>query len=282
MLELTLIERKFNTMNILVSNDDGIYARGLWALVKELMEVGNVTVVAPDREQSAIGTALTLRQPLRVQRIECTPLPVETWAVEGTPGDSVIMALAKLVKDKVDLVVSGINHGPNLGDDVLISGTVGAALQGYQRGLPAFAVSLASRWDKTDNLNEEPIARTAALLARRLASGEIGGNVFLNVNAPDVPLADIRGIRITNLAHETHIETVEEGNDGKRAYFWLVRHNIYENPVRETDIHTIEEKYISITNLHTFLGSRRYKSITEEQCAKIFAELKSGVTGIVK
>lgn len=263
-------------MNILVSNDDGIYARGLWTLVKELMEVGNVTVVAPDREQSAIGTALTLRQPLRVQRIECTPLPVETWAVEGTPGDAVVMALARLMKDRVDLVISGINHGPNLGDDVLISGTVGAALQGYQRGLPAIAVSLVSRWDKMENLNDEPAAKTAALLSKRVASGELAGNIFLNVNAPDVPLSEIQGIKVTRLAYETHIETVEEGNDGKRAYFWLVRRNIYENPEKGTDIHTVEEKYISITNLHTLLSRRKYRQITDEDCARIFAELKSG------
>ena len=269
-------------MNILVSNDDGIFARGLWTLVKELMEVGNVTVVAPDREQSAIGTALTLRQPLRVQRIECTPLPVETWAVEGTPGDAVVMALAKLVKDKVDLVISGINHGPNLGDDVLISGTVGAALQGYQRGLPAIAVSLVSRWDKMENLNDEPAAKVTALLSKRVASGELAGNIFLNVNAPDLPLGEIKGIKVTRLAHETHIETVEEGNDGKRAYFWLVRRNIYQNPEKGTDIHSIEEKNISITNLHTLLSRRHYKQITDEECAAIFAELKSGEAEKVK
>ena len=269
-------------MNILVTNDDGIYARGLWALVKELIEVGNVTVVAPDREQSAIGTALTLRQPLRVQRIECTPLPIETWAVEGTPGDAVVMALARLVKDKVDLVVSGINQGPNVGDDVLISGTVGAALQGYQRGVPAIAVSLVSRWDKRENLNVDAAARTTTLLARRFASGELSGNMFLNINAPDLPLSEINGMKVTHLAHETHIETVEEGNDGKRAYFWLVRRNICENPVSGTDIHAIEERNISITNLHTLLAPRKYHGITDAECAVIFAELKSDEAAKVK
>ena len=111
-------------MKILVTNDDGIFAQGLWALVKELKSIGQVVVVAPDREQSAIGTAVTLRQPIRVQRV--TPLApgIETYSVEGTPADSIILALGKLVKGRVDLVISGINQGLNLGDNVLISGTL--------------------------------------------------------------------------------------------------------------------------------------------------------------
>ena len=123
-------------MRVLVTNDDGIFAPGLWILVKELKSIARVVVVAPDREQSAIGTAVTLRQPLRVQRVSPLVPGVETYSVEGTPGDSVILALGKLIKSRVDLVISGINQGPNLGDDVLISGTVAAALQGYLRGLP--------------------------------------------------------------------------------------------------------------------------------------------------
>jgi 5'-nucleotidase len=273
-------------MNILVTNDDGIYARSMWTLVKELLEVGNVTVVAPDREQSAIGTALTLRMPLRVQRIEAgcaehpvgITLPVETWAVEGTPGDAVIMALAHLVKVKIDLVVSGINAGPNIGDDVLISGTVGAALQGFERGLPAIAVSLASRWDQHEDLNDGPVAKVAALIAKRFKTGEFSGNMFLNLNAPDLPLDGLTGMKVTHLANETHIETVEEGNDGKRAYYWLIRKSVYEAPVKGTDIHAIEGKSISVTNLHTFLSRRRVQGITDADCVKIFAELKNGAS----
>ena len=117
-------------MKILVTNDDGIFAPGLWTLVKELRNIAQVVVVAPDRQQSAIGTAVTLHQPLRIQKIRPAVPEVETYSVEGTPADSVILALGKLAKNKVDTVISGINQGPNLGNDVLISGTVGAALQG--------------------------------------------------------------------------------------------------------------------------------------------------------
>ena len=118
-------------MKILVTNDDGIFARGLWVLAKELSSIAQVIVVAPDREQSAIGTAVTLHQPLRAQKVRPILPEIETYSVEGTPADSVILALGKLVKGKVDLVISGINQGQNLGQDVLISGTVSAALQGY-------------------------------------------------------------------------------------------------------------------------------------------------------
>ena len=122
-------------MQILVTNDDGIFSPGLWALVAELKSIARVVVVAPDMEQSASGTAVSLRQPLRVQKISPVVSGVEAYSVEGTPCDSVILALGKLIKDEVSLVVSGINQGHNLGDDIHISGTVGAALQGYLRGL---------------------------------------------------------------------------------------------------------------------------------------------------
>ena len=128
-------------MSILVTNDDGVKAGGLWALAGELQKVAEVVVVAPSREQSAIGTAVTLRQPLSVEKVAPAIAGIETYAVDGTPSDSVILALGRLVKSKVDLVVSGINQGTNLGEDVHISGTVSAALQAYLRGFPVLAVS---------------------------------------------------------------------------------------------------------------------------------------------
>jgi 5'-nucleotidase len=128
-------------MRILLSNDDGVYAEGLWIIARHLSQIAEVIIVAPDREQSAVGTAVTLRKPLRVQKISPLTPGVETYGVEGTPSDSVIVALGKVVTGKVDLVISGINQGSNLGEDVLISGTVGAALAAYQRGFNALAVS---------------------------------------------------------------------------------------------------------------------------------------------
>ena len=132
-------------MKILVTNDDGIFADGLWTLVRELKSIAEVVVVAPDREQSAIGTAVTLRQPLRIQKIKSMVPEVETYSIDGTPSDSVILALEKLIKNRVDVVVSGINPSPNLGEDVHISGTVGAALQAYLHGFPALAISALTK-----------------------------------------------------------------------------------------------------------------------------------------
>jgi 5'-nucleotidase len=240
-------------MKILVTNDDGILAEGLWILAKKLKNIGHVVVVAPDREQSAIGTAVTLSQPLRVQKVRPLVPEIEAYAVEGTPGDSVILALEKLVKGQIGLVVSGINQGLNVGNDVLISGTISGALQGYLRGFPAIAVSIAG----VDNPYSDGAARVVALLARKIVSNVLPANIFLNVNLPDLPLSKIKGIRFTRLASESHIDTVEEGHDGKRQYYWLVRQRI-PNKIQQdmTDIGAIEQGYISITPLHIYQDSQ--------------------------
>ena len=256
-------------MKILVTNDDGISAQGLWTLVKELKTIAQVVVVAPDREQSAIGTAVTLRQPLRIQRGTPVVPGVETYSVEGTPADSVILALSKLVKN-IDLVISGINHGLNLGDDVLISGTVGAALQGYLRGLPTLAFSLA----ETDSSYVNTAAKLATLLAKKIHSNGLPTNVFLNVNLPSLPLAKIKGLKITRLGSKSHIDTVEEGHDGKREYYWLVRQKLSKNTDRKTDIWAIENGNISITALYTSLFNRPSPSILNSLCSDLLQELQ--------
>jgi len=257
-------------MKILVTNDDGIFAQGLWVLAKELSSVAQVVVVAPDREQSAIGTAVTLRQPLRAQKMRPVVAGVETYSVEGTPADSVILALDKLVKDTIDLVVSGINHGANLGDDVLISGTVGAALQGYLHGLPAVAISV----DFGDNLHLDNAARLAALLVKKIGADTLHGNLFLNVNLPNLPLAEIRGARVTRLASESHTDTVEESHDGRRKYYWLIRHGINRDTDKKTDIWAIEQGNISITPLYTSLLNKTSPPIPNNLCSDLLRELR--------
>ncbi len=257
-------------MRILVTNDDGISAPGLWVIAKELMSIAPVVVVAPDREQSATGTAITLRQPLRVQRVTPVVPDVDTYSVEGTPSDSVILALGKLTENGVDMVISGINRGSNLGDDVLLSGTVGAALQGYLRGLPAIAISIAN----TDSHYLDKAAKLAALLAKKIITGTLPVDLFLNVNLPDLPLAKIKGIKITQLAHNTHIDTVEEGHDGRREYYWLVRQKLGTNTGKDTDIGALEQGNISITALHTTMFQKPTLGITNSLCCDLFQELK--------
>ncbi len=261
---------KANQMKILVTNDDGIFAQGLWVLAKELRNIAPVVVVAPDRELSGTGTAVTLRQPLRVQKVRPVVIGVEAYSVEGTPADSVILALGKLIKSKIDLVVSGINPGPNLGDNVLLSGTVGAALQGYQHGLPAIAISVSA----VENHHLDSAAKLAMLFAKRIGSGALPADVFLNINLPDLPLAEIAGIEITEISDRTCIDTIEEGDDGRRKYYWLARRTMNKNAPEKTDVSTIERGYISVTPLHTCLFNRP-SLIPDNLCSDLFQELRS-------
>ncbi|MGA3094071.1 MAG: 5'/3'-nucleotidase SurE [Dehalococcoidales bacterium] len=255
---------------ILISNDDGIFAPGLWALATELKKIDSIVVVAPDREQSATGTSVTLRQPLRVHKVEAIIPGVNTHSVEGTPSDSVILALEKLAVG-AEVVVSGINSGQNLGDDVLISGTVGAALQGYLRNLPAIAISVGA----SDRQSLETAARLVGLLLGKIKGGALPRDIFLNVNLPDAPLQKIKGIVITQPAHKTHIDSVEEGHDGRHDYFWLVRRKLERQSPDSSDIWAIEHAYISITPLHTTFFGRPAPDISSVFCKELFCELKS-------
>ena len=257
-------------MKILVTNDDGIFAEGLWILVKELKNIAQVIVVAPDREQSAAGTAVTLRQPLRIRKVKPIVPEVETYAVEGTPSDSVILALGKLAKSKIDLVISGINHGMNLGDDVHISGTVGAALQGYLHGFPALAISSAGK----NSHHLDTAAKLAGLLAKKITPDCLPSNIFLNVNLPNLPLAKISGAQITRLASESHADTVEERDDGRSKYYWLVRQRLNKAIDKKTDIGAIEQGNISITPLHTNLPGKPSSPTLDDLCADLLQELQ--------
>jgi len=260
-----------SSMHILVSNDDGIFAEGLWALARQLSQAGRVTVVAPDREQSATGTMVTLRTPLRVTEHHCFSADIPTFTVEGSPSDSVILALGKLVPD-ADLVVSGINQGLNLGDDVLISGTVGAALQGYLRGLSAIAISVPP---ESGPEVFDLAASFGALVAGSVLSGKLGSNVFLNINLPNRQIDEISGVRVSDLAHKTHIDSVREGNDGRRQYYWLVREQLSRDVSPSTDIWAVEHGFISITPLHCCLFRRPDGEISEEQCSAFFDAFKA-------
>jgi 5'-nucleotidase len=239
-------------LKVLISNDDGVYADGIWTLARQISKFAEVTIVAPDREQSAVGTAVTLRRPLRVQKISPLSPGIEAYAVEGTPSDSVIVALGKILHEKVDLVVSGINHGSNLGEDVLISGTVGAALAAYLRGFPAMAVS-TGKWTES-YLNDT--AQLVALLVERMTEVTLPQGMFLNFNVPDLPLVEAKGLKITHLAHKSHVNSVEEGHDGKKAYYMLVRAAVNEQEDKRTDIWAVNHGYASITPLHLFLNDR--------------------------
>jgi 5'-nucleotidase len=257
-------------MKILVTNDDGIFAEGLIALVKELKDIAQVVVVAPDRELSAMGTTVSLHQPVRARKTTPVVADVESYAVEGTPADCVILALGKLVKDRIGLVISGINRGANLGDDVLISGTVGAALQGYLHGLPALAISAT----RGDNLYFDDAAKFAALLARKFESGIIPTDICLNVNLPNLPRGKITSVRVTYPASRSHTDTIEERYNNGRSYYWFVRKRLNKPVDEKTDTWAIEQGNISISPLLTNLANKPISSLPDTLCSDLFYEFQ--------
>jgi 5'-nucleotidase len=257
-------------LNILVTNDDGIYADGLWSVVKELKKVGKVTVVAPDRDQSGAGTSVTLRLPLRLSQLKSPVEGVTSYKVEGTPADAVIMALRVAMKDGIDLVVSGINEGSNLGNDVFISGTVGAAVQGYAYGIPSMAVSVSG----FGNLTYDVAARITGLLADSFKNNELPKKVCLNVNLPNLPEDEITGIELTSLGDRSYVDRVDYGHDGKREYYWIVRGIPEWSVAPGTDVWALEQNKISIMPF----PSLKISSI--EFCKNLEKKLLGRSTGI--
>lgn len=257
-------------MKIVVTNDDGVYAKGLWSLVKALTEVAEVVVVAPDREQSGVGTAVTLHAPVRVTPVAPLLEGVATFSVQGTPADCVILALRQLLKEPPDLVMAGINDGSNLGNDVLISGTVGGAFQGYFHGLPAVALSVAA----LENLHYEVAACLGCLLARRFAEKALPHHAFLNVNVPNVPLQEIKGIELTRLGRRSYEESVTEDHDGRRHYYWILRGTPASELDEGTDIWALKQNRISITPLDSNLTGNTQEAGLAGLSATLFEGLR--------
>ena len=257
-------------MKILVTNDDGIFAEGLIALVKELKSIADVVVVAPDRELSAMGTTVSLHQPVRARKVTPVASGIESYAVEGTPADCVILALGKLAKDEIDLVISGINRGANLGDDVLISGTVGAAIQGCLHGFPALAISAKFG----DKLYFDDAAKFAALLAKKVEAGVIPADVCLNVNLPNIPLEKIKGVKITYPASRSHTDTIEERYNNGRSYYWFVRQRLNRPVDEKTDTWALEQGNISISPLLTREINKPSPLLPDSLCSDLFQEFQ--------
>ncbi len=255
-------------MNILVTNDDGINAPGLWALANELQKTHRVVVVAPDREQSGIGTAVSLHRPIRVQPMHPPITGIETYAIEGTPTDSVILTVKWLAKDRVDMVVSGINQGANLGNDVFISGTVGAALQGYFYGIPSIALSVAAFKD----LHFDSATRLAQILAQKVQDNILPKKLILSINLPNLPLDKIEGLEITRLGDQAYNDIVEQGHDGKREFYWIKRTKPQWNKDQGIDTWALEQNRISITPLFSNPNGSLY-SFLKSLSPHLFEEL---------
>lgn len=237
---------------LLVSNDDGFRSEGIIALAEALRPLGSVYVVAPDRERSAAGHSLTLTQPLRVEKVG-----YRIYAVDGTPTDCVNLAVNGILrKKKIDLLVSGINKGANLGDDITYSGTVSAAMEGTLLGIPSIAVSLVSR----NHFRFDAAAAFTLKLARKVLRQRIPEDTLLNVNIPNLPMKELRGVRITRQGKRIYGEAVVEKRDPRgRKYYWIGGDTLRKQEIPGSDLDAVEQNYISITPIH--LDMTHYSSL---------------------
>ena len=237
-------------MRILISNDDGYRARGINALREALKGLGDLTVVAPDRNRSGASNSLTLDVPLRVAQAE-----PDVYFIQGTPTDCVHLAISGLFPFEPDMVVSGINDGSNLGDDVLYSGTVAAAMEGRFLGKPAVAVSLntdglrgdSKRWFETG-------AHFARQIVQRLQSTplemKMGRATLLNVNVPNIPVEQVKGVKITRLGNRHRSESVIRAEDPRgRPVYWVGPAGAEQDAGPGTDFHAVAEGFVSVTPL---------------------------------
>ena len=252
-------------MHLLVSNDDGITARGIQVLSQWMQQLGTVTIVAPDQNRSGASNSLTLDAPVRIREIG-----ERLYQVNGTPTDCVHIALTGLLEKDPDMVVSGINAGANLGDDVIYSGTVAAAMEGRFLGLPAIAVSLV--------FAEKPIhydtaGRAVALIVERLRRDPLPADTILNINVPDVPWEQVRGFEVTRLGHRHRAEpTVRMMDPRGNPMYWIGPAGAEQDAGPGTDFNAVRRGFVSITPIHVDLT--RYQAL--EQVAGWVADLAIG------
>lgn len=228
-------------MRILVSNDDGVFSRGIAALAKALRPLGDVTVCAPQNEQSAVSRALTMARPLRLEKVKVAGLDCPCWAVDGTPTDCVKLAISRLFDTPPDIVVSGINIGANLGSDVLFSGTVAAAMEGAMQGVPAVAVSLAV----SESMDFDQAAVYAAQAVRSALRTKFPLGTVMNVNVPARPPL---GWKMTSLGVLDYGENYEQRQDPRgRNYYWLTGNKQPAPAQSDADDAWVERGYITVT-----------------------------------
>jgi len=233
-------------LHLLISNDDGIFARGLGVLADVCRTIGEVSVVAPDREQSGASHSLTLQRPLRPFR-----RPDGSYQIDGTPTDCVLLALGALLEHKPDFVLSGINHGPNMGEDVLYSGTVAAAMEGLSAGIPGIALSFAGSEIELLETHRPWLDR----LVRDIVTVEsFPADTLLNINLPPIPGDEIRGIRVTTLGNRVYAGSLLRTNDPwGREVFWIGGGQISWTGREDSDFMAVRNGYISVTPLHVDL-----------------------------
>lgn len=243
-------------MTILVANDDGIDSPGIRVLAKALASLGDVWVVAPERTQNAMGRAITLHKPLRLNRVGR-----QMFSVNGTPSDCITLAVGHLLKDRhPDLVVSGINKGLNLGDDVSNSGTVAAALEGAIRGIPSIAVSM----DGQDRFRFPLGAKVSLEVATMVLKQGLPKDTLLNVNVPDLAPKLLQGVQVTTLSRRRYDNPVVEKTDPRGGkYYWIAGEQVTWNRKKHSDVDAISQGFVSLTPLH--FDMTQYRAVTKLQ-----------------
>lgn len=227
---------------ILITNDDGIQSEGIITLYEKLKANYNVVVVAPDRERSAISRALTLYRPLRVERVDD-----DKFSVDGTPTDCVNLAVNCLFKNRIKMVVSGINKGANMAEDITYSGTVSAAMEGLLLAVPSIAISLAAR----ENFIFETAAKVAMGLVKNVLKKGLPYDTLLNVNVPNVIYDNLKGIKVTRMGKKRYSDNIIEKKDPRgKKYYWLGGEEIGYEKLGDSDMEAIAEGFVSITPIH--------------------------------
>lgn len=256
-----------NHMRILITNDDGLHAEGLHALRRELSQVAQVTVIAPDRPRSACAHSITLHKPLRVEQVRLDEGEF-AYICTGTPSDCVVLGVEAVLGQQPDVVVSGINLGPNLGDDVTYSGTVAAAMEGTIMGIKSFSISVTD-CETTDFTAAAKFARRLAVAMRSL---KIPTNTLLNVNVPNLPEARIKGYAFTRQGHHRYLGAIEERHDPRGGTYYWRGGEVPDDPEPEgTDVTAIASGRISVTPLvldlthHAFLSELQKMHLGPEQ-----------------
>ena len=226
-------------MKILISNDDGYLAKGINILAKKLQKKHQVTIFAPSENKSASSSSLTIDKPLKPIKIS-----ESVYTIDGTPSDSTHFALCGYFEEEFDLVIAGINFGPNLGDDVIYSGTVAAAIEGRFVGFPSIAISLAS-WD---GKNFDSAAKVAEVIADNVEFSELSPNTVLNVNVPDIPFNEIKGFKTTRLGKRHQSENIFQDKEDTSLY-WIGENGKEADNSSGTDFYAVKNNYVSITPL---------------------------------
>jgi 5'-nucleotidase len=237
-------------LKVLISNDDGIHANGIQTLAAKLSQTCEVYIAAPDRERSATGHALTLHKPIGIEEVELKFPVAKAYAISGTPSDCVKLAANALFKDiKFDVVVSGINHGPNLGSDVLYSGTVSAALEGAIQGFPSIATSLVNGFEKLADFSHG--AEFIANYLPKIMEIGIPPKSILNINIPAVSLHNMAGVKVTELGTRMYTDSYERRVDPRgRVYYWLAGEVIDTTEAETSDVEAIRNNMVSISPVH--------------------------------